>query len=180
MPIKKRPAKKTPLKGMGGMAKRVPPTEAPSPPLADITPILPFRTPSEKTAARIRGFIKSLPDQVEASKELAWVRNHPAMLRRGQRRGNVDPIEIDINDLKRPPHGPAPSRHAVQMLSHHAQNPVKFFDKDLGEQQKRAQSESGENDDKEELEFLDDLKELEKMIREATKTTRAKPKQELA
>lgn len=127
---------------------------------------------SDKQRSRINAFIKSLPDQVDASAELGWVRNHPAMLRRGEGSKGSGYIEITIEDLRRPPHGPAPSKAAVQMLRHHAQNPLKFFEEDLKTQNKRSIAEEGFDEDAEELEFLDDLKEVDRMIKEATRTTR--------
>jgi hypothetical protein len=130
---------------------------------------------SEQQRARINAFMRSLPDQAEAGLELAWVRNHPAMLRRGESSKGSGYIEITIEDLKRPHHGPAPSKSAVQMLKHHAQNPLKFFELDLVAQVKRASAEEGTND-AEELEFIDDLREVDRMIRDATKTTRRKDK----
>jgi hypothetical protein len=138
-----------------------------------VPPIADKKTDNERKERRLNAFIKTLPDDASAISELNWVRLHPAMLRRAQKTSNIGQVEITLADLKSPPHGPAPSKNAVQLLRHHMQNPNEFFKKDLQNQHDRASKEEGEQD-KEKLDFLDDLTQVRKMIREATERHRLK------
>lgn len=166
-------------------ASDVPAAPAPKLVIADPLKALPDpsepKEQSEKVKSRIRSFTAKLPLSVKDSIELDWVYCHPRMVERAESTGNLAPIQINLRDIKTPGHGPAPSQRAIILLRHWIQNPRKFFEGQLDAQKKRASLEKpddGPNQD--ELDFLDDLKDVDRMIREATKTTRVKSEKKLA
>lgn len=160
------------------MAKKpTTPPETTEPPVIPASLPAPLTPPGdrklgEKARSNLNKFILSLPPTVKDSLEINWVYCHPRMIERSESTSNLKPLVVELKDVKTPVHGPAPSQRAIQLFRYWVQTPQKFFSEQLTAQAKRAHNETDEDDEREEMEYLDDLKEVDKMIRDATKTTR--------
>lgn len=82
----------------------------------------------EKTLASI-----ALPPVASPALELEWVRGHPAMMRKDLKGENDrTPVRLTPEDILQAPHGPPPSRSAVNQLVNWANRPDKFNEQLLG------------------------------------------------
>lgn len=71
--------------------------------------------------------------------EIEWVRAHPAMSRQARQRDKTKPVNVTADDILYAPHGPAPSRSAVNMLMNWVDRPHDFFKQILAEHRKRVE-----------------------------------------
>lgn len=87
--------------------------------------------------------LEQLPDSASPSSELNWIRSHSAMTRleRIPDRDKGTRIILEAEDIH-PSHGPAPSKAAVTMLQHWANNPDEFHKHLLTEQRKATKIDS--------------------------------------
>lgn len=90
----------------------------------------------EQKIASFDEVVRSLPDSSSHAKEINWVRAHPAMVKKNRQKDKSKEVEITAEDVLCPPHGPAPSKAAVYMLQHWANNPNEFFKQVLSEHKK--------------------------------------------
>lgn len=72
--------------------------------------------------------------------EIEWIRAHPAMSRLDRQKDKTKPVQITADDILYAPHGPAPSRSAVNQLIHWANRPGEFYKQILAEHRKRVES----------------------------------------
>lgn len=79
-----------------------------------------------------------LPASAPPAKEMDWVGGHPALNRLDFQRDKTKNIVITIDDVMNAPHGPAPSRRAVNMLINWANRPNEFHKQLLAEHKKAA------------------------------------------
>jgi hypothetical protein len=110
--------------------------------------------------------IARLPIAASTQDDLNWVSAHPAMRRKSMdSTGRI--VVITPEDVARPPHGPAPSQTAANMLQHWANHPAVFFQQMISEQKKKSasgQSAGAINDDIREIKtFLDRIKSAKKL-----------------
>jgi len=84
-----------------------------------------------------------LPPVAPPDVELAWVRAHPGMTRLARMTDKTKQVDITGDDVRRPPHGPAPSAAAVAQLVHFANHPTEFYKQILQEHKKSG---TGEGD----------------------------------
>lgn len=80
--------------------------------------------------------LDSLPAVAPSQQELEWVRAHPAMMRMARANNPKANVVISSKDVWQSPHGPAPSRSAVNQLIYFANRPDKFYEQLMGEQKK--------------------------------------------
>lgn len=113
-----------------------------------------------RKAADLDYAMAGLPDTADTTKEIDWIRSHPAMLRSGQE--PTKHILITVDDVLHAPNGKAPSRSAVSMLQHWANHAAEFHKNLLSEQKKKADSggESGGDTGDE------DVSEVERLLKE--------------
>jgi hypothetical protein len=102
-----------------------------------------------------------LPDKAPVAAEIDWVRAHPAMSRQDRMPGGIGHVLITPDDIESPPHGCAPSKGAVAMLQHYANNPREFF-KTLLSEQKKITGETGQAKQDEDVEMA----EVERLLKE--------------
>ena len=122
--------------------------------------------PKMKSPDAEKGFhsaMRSLPPTGDLDVEMQWVAAHPAMSRR-DRSDDDEKILITRHDILKAPHGPAPSRRAVQSLQHWVNDPREFQRILLAEykEEKKKLSSSAKGDTSEEV--LDDLEEAERIL----------------
>jgi hypothetical protein len=103
-----------------------------------------------------------LPNTAAPERELDWVSSHPAMLRLS--RGDVDEekqkVILDADDVMDSIVGQAPSKRAVIMLQHWANNPDGLQKAMVSEQKKATTSTTTDEDGTEGLDDTSDLRKL--------------------
>lgn len=82
-----------------------------------------------------------LPPTADPVEEQEWISAHPAMSRQDRAANKTAKVLISKRDVVSPPHGPAPSRRAVNQLQHWANHPKEFQKLKLAEH--RAASKKG-------------------------------------
>jgi hypothetical protein len=102
--------------------------------------------------------LRDLPPTADPLAERNWVGAHPAMGRRYETKKEEN-VVITADDILNAPHGPAPSRQAVNMLRLYAQTPKTFYDQILSEQKKikdgdKTEEVSGDTPEVAEIEAL--------------------------
>jgi hypothetical protein len=80
--------------------------------------------------------IPDLPSSVDPAVEVAWVRCHPAMLRKQLQKDSTQQVRITVDDILAAPHGLPPSRGAVSWLVGWVNRPEKFQEMMLTEHRK--------------------------------------------
>ncbi len=96
----------------------------------------------DKEELRIERFedaIDTLPANASTSAELAWVAAHPAMSRKARQKNKTADVEITADDVLYAPHGPAPSRSAVNQLIYWSNHPNRFYEGMLSEGKKKME-----------------------------------------
>lgn len=88
--------------------------------------------------------IQALPDKASHAAEIDWIRNHPKMTELDRASDKNIRLILDHNDIKRPPHGPAPSKAAVHALQHWCNRPDEFYRQMMSEQKKMSVGKDGE------------------------------------
>lgn len=113
--------------------------------------------------------VATLPQTAPGDVEMAWVRSHPAMMRRERMgpndEGEYPRIVLDVKDLTEL-NGPAPSKSAVITLQNWVNKPGEFA-KTLGtEQKKHATQDAGTKDGKSANSVVKDdrLEDLERLM----------------
>lgn len=92
---------------------------------------------------RIRTFeeaIELVTSTTSPAAEIEWIRAHPALSRLDRQKDKTKPVDITADDILYAPHGPAPSRSAVNQLIHWANRPGEFYKQILAEHRKRVES----------------------------------------
>ncbi|MGA2033923.1 MAG: hypothetical protein ABSG68_16875 [Thermoguttaceae bacterium] len=115
------------------MAKAYPPL----PPAAPIAAAVAAEDPAAVEAeAQFDAEFRKLPDRAPVSTEIDWISAHPAMSMMS--RTGCATVVLTVSDILDAPHGPAPSKNAVQALQNWANRPNKFFEMMLSEQKKQG------------------------------------------
>lgn len=86
--------------------------------------------------------IAKLPVAATIQEDLNWVHSHPAM-RRKSLDASGKAVVITPDDVLNPPHGPAPSQSAVNMLHHWANHPAVFYQQMISEHKKKTSTSVG-------------------------------------
>lgn len=113
-----------------------------------------------------------LPNRAAADQELSWVQSHPRMRRAlhdilRDPEGERKPPKITVADITSPSNGACPSKSAFSMLLSWLANP-KEFQKQLLSKQRDGATKSGEGGNDTEGAVVDDLSEVERLLRAAT------------
>ncbi|MCA9261896.1 MAG: hypothetical protein KDA61_21910 [Planctomycetales bacterium] len=93
------------------------------PPLCPSTAIPGSKDEDAEFVASLEG----LPAAVALDTEVDWVAAHPAMSRPARKASDSHKLLLTADDVKHAPHGPAPSRRAVNSLQHWVNAPAGFF-----------------------------------------------------
>jgi hypothetical protein len=88
--------------------------------------------------------LNALPDKASHAAEIDWIRNHPKMTELDRSNDKNIRLILDHNDIKRPPHGPAPSKAAVHALQHWCNRPDEFYRQMMSEQKKMSVGKDGD------------------------------------
>lgn len=88
--------------------------------------------------------INALPDKASHAAEIDWIRNHPKMTELDRSTDKNIRLILDHNDIKKPPHGPAPSKAAVHALQHWCNRPDEFYRQMMSEQKKMSTGKDAE------------------------------------
>jgi hypothetical protein len=124
-----------------------------------------FTENSEKSYYSAMG---KLPAVGDLDIEMQWVAAHPAMSRKDRSLEPDARIIINREDILNAPHGPAPSRRAVQSLQHWCNDPREFQKILLAEykEEKKKLSSAAKGDTSEEV--IDNLEEAERILAQYT------------
>jgi hypothetical protein len=110
-----------------------------------------------------------LPDKADPDVEIEWIASHPAMTKKSRSDNPMFSYKPDYTDIM-VSHGPAPSKQAVNQLSHWANNPKDFIELVTKSQIKKSEKRAVEAIDPEGLEDDPSIKEVEKMIKDLRKS----------
>jgi len=113
----------------------------------------------ERVVENYEDALRGLPNRASSAVEMEWIRAHPAVSRLDRQKDQTKQVILTAEDVLLPPHGPAPSKYAVQALQHWVNRPGKFFEQMLSEDKKAmVESEVAAS------EVIDDLTEVEQLL----------------
>jgi hypothetical protein len=84
-----------------------------------------------------------LPNVAPPNEEWDWIGAHPAMMRQDRAPDKLKSVNLTADDVLKAPHGPAPSKRAVNQLQHWCNAPREFYKAMIGVHKKQQEGDSG-------------------------------------